>query len=168
MPATVMRIINNLFIISVVLVCLYSCDKQRVYDEYKSFDGSWHKDSIASFEFEQQDTITPYNLFITVRNNSKYPYSNLFLIVEMQQPESNIIKVDTLEYEMANPDGTLMGEGFASVKESKLWYKEKVKFPVPGSYKINIQQAMREQGKVPGIKQLEGITEVGFRIETIE
>ncbi len=27
---------------------------------------------------------------------------------------------------MAQPDGTLLGEGFSDVKESKLWYLEKL------------------------------------------
>jgi hypothetical protein len=34
-----------------------------------------------------------------------------------------------------------------------------------GKYKVHIKQAVRENGKVPGVNTLEGITEVGFRIE---
>ena len=35
-------------------------------------------------------------------------------------------------------------------------------------YKVNIKQAVRQTGKVNGIAKLEGITDVGFRIEKIE
>jgi gliding motility-associated lipoprotein GldH len=139
-----------------------------VFDEYKPLNGKWHKDSIVSFEFEQQDTVSKYNLFVNIRNNNDYPYSNLFLIVQMQQPGTKITKVDTLEYQMANPDGTLMGQGFTDVKESKLWYKEDVSFPKPGKYIISIRQAMRQSGKVMGVEELEGVTEVGLRIENKE
>ena len=37
-----------------------------------------------------------------------------------------------------------------------------------GKYKVYIKQAVRETGKVPGVEQLEGITDVGFRIENKE
>jgi hypothetical protein len=34
-----------------------------------------------------------------------------------------------------------------------------------GQYKVNIKQAVRENGKIPGVTSLEGITDVGLRIE---
>ena len=67
---------------------------------------------------------------------------------------------------MANPDGSLLGDGFTDLKESKLVYKDKVRFK--GKYKVHIKQAVRENGKVPGVNALEGITDVGFRIEKID
>jgi gliding motility-associated lipoprotein GldH len=151
-----------------LLFLLCSCDKKRVFDEYKSFNGKWNKDSIVAFEFDQKDTVSTYNLFLNIRDNNSYPYSNLFLIVHMQEPGTKLTKVDTLEYQMANPDGTLMGDGFSDVKESKLWYKEKMHFPKAGKYKVSIQQAVRKSGDVPGVEELPGITDVGFRIETTE
>ncbi|WP_159801261.1 gliding motility lipoprotein GldH [Flavobacterium sp. MK4S-17] len=160
--------LKSSFWFPVLVLCLCSCDKNRVFDEYKPLNGKWHKDSIVSFEFEQQDTVSKYNLFVNIRNNNDYPYSNLFLIVQMQQPGTKITKVDTLEYQMANPDGTLMGQGFTDVKESKLWYKEDVSFPKRGKYIISIRQAMRQSGKVMGVEELEGVTEVGLRIENKE
>ena len=68
---------------------------------------------------------------------------------------------------MANPDGTLLGEGFSDIKESKLVYKLNESFNVSGLYKVKIQQAVRETGKIEGDKQLKGITDVGFRIESL-
>ena len=112
------------------------------------------------------DTKKQYNLFLNIRGNNDYPYNNLFLIVAMEQPDKKTL-VDTLEYQMANPDGSLLGEGFTDVKESKLVYKERMKFK-KGNYKIHIRHAVRQTGKVAGVAKLDGITEVGFRIEKIE
>jgi len=67
---------------------------------------------------------------------------------------------------MANPDGSLLGEGFTDIKESKLFYKDKIK--LNGISKVHIKQAVRENGKIPGVAELEGITDVGFRIEKID
>lgn len=159
---------RNSLLLLALLALLCSCDKKRVFDEYKSLDGKWHKDSIVSFEIDQKDTLSKYNIFVNIRNNNSYPYSNLFLIVHMEQPDTKLTKADTLEYQMAHPDGSLMGEGFTDVKESRLWYKENVTFPKAGKYIFRIQHAMRQTGKVAGVEELDGVTDVGLRIETTE
>ena len=127
-------------------------------------EAGWSKDSVVAFEFETKDLKQAHNLYVNIRNNYDYKYSNLFLIVSMEQP-TGITKVDTLQYQMANPDGTLLGSGFTDMKDNKLFYKENYKFPTVGKYKIRIQQAVRKTGKILGDKTLEGITAVGFRLE---
>ncbi|WP_413999805.1 gliding motility lipoprotein GldH [Flavobacterium sp. W1B] len=156
-----MRIKNSVFLLLIVIL-FSSCDEKRVFDEYKSVGSAWHKDSIVSFNLPELDSTKRYNLFINIRGNNNYQFNNLFLIVTLEKP-NGYTKVDTLEYQMASPDGTLLGDGFTDIKESKLFYKENVKFR--GKYKVNIKQAVRETGKVPGVERLEGITEVGLRIE---
>jgi hypothetical protein len=49
-----------------------------------------------------------------------------------------------------------------------LYYKENVKFKASENNKIHIKHAVRQTGKIVGVQDLEGITEVGFRIESIE
>ncbi|MFD2517424.1 gliding motility lipoprotein GldH [Salinimicrobium flavum] len=152
------------FFIFLSLLLLVSCDKTRVYDEYQSLPNTWHKDSVVGFKLEAPDTLKNYNLFINLRNNSDYKYSNLFLITEINFPYGKVIS-DTLQYEMAKPSGEWLGTGFGEVKENKLWYKENFRFPEAGEYTVNIQQAMRKRDSITGIESLEGVTEVGFRIE---
>jgi len=149
-------------ILILVAILLFSCDKKRVFDEYKSVGSAWHKDSIITFDLPVLDSTKRYDLFVNLRDNNNYPFNNLFLIVAIEMP-NGFTKVDTLEYQMANPDGTLLGNGFTDIKESKLYLKEGVKFR--GKYKVHIKQAVRESGKIPGVQELEGITDVGFRIE---
>ena len=159
-----MRIKNSVLLLIVVFL-FFSCDKKRVFDEYKSVGNTWNKDSIVTFELPVLDSTKNYNLFVNLRANNSYPFNNLFLIVAMERP-NGFTKVDTLEYQMANSDGTLLGNGFSDLKESKLFFKEKIN--LKGKYKVHIKQAVRENGKVPGVEALDGITEVGFRIEKID
>jgi len=154
--------IKNSGILLLAAILLFSCDKKRVFDEYKSVGSAWHKDSIVTFDLPVLDSTKKYNLFVNLRDNNNYPFNNLFLIVALEMP-NGFTKVDTLEYQMANPDGTLLGNGFSDIKESKLFYKEDVKFR--GKYKVHIKQAVRQSGKIPGVQELDGITDVGFRIE---
>ncbi|WP_423779063.1 gliding motility lipoprotein GldH [Bizionia echini] len=153
-----------LYLIALIVLVLISCDSNRVYDTYKSVPNQWHKDSVVQFKFQAPDSTNTYNLFVNLRNNNNYPFNNLYLIVEMDFPNGRVIK-DTLQYKMAKPNGELLGTGFTDIKESKLWYKEGVVFSESGEYQIKIQQAMRENGKVNGVINLKGITDVGFRIE---
>ncbi len=154
---------NLLFFIALMSV-LVSCDSNRVFDKYKSVPDQWHKDSIITFNISPPDSTSKHNLFVNLRNTSDYKFSNLFLIVEMNFPNGKVLK-DTLEYQMAKPNGEFLGEGFSDLKENKLWYKEGVVFNETGEYKVNIQHAMRINGEVNGVENLEGITDIGFRIE---
>lgn len=158
--------LKNSLLFFVAAMMLISCDKTRVFDEYKSVGKAWHKDSIVSFDLPKIDTTKYYNLYLNIRDNDNYPFNNLFVIVSLEHP-GGLTKVDTLEYQMANADGSLLGDGFTDVKESKLYYKERMKFK-SGIYKVNIRQATRKTGKVTGVQKLEGITDVGFRIEKLE
>lgn len=156
-----MKTKNSLLAI-IVVIFLVSCDKKRFFDDYKSVGTAWHKDSIVSFDLPELETEKKYNLFLTLRDNNSYPFNNIFLIVSLENP-TGFTKVDTLQYQMTNPDGSLMGDGFTDIKENKLFYKENVSFK--GKYKVHIKQAIRENGKISGVNELDGVTEVGFRIE---
>ncbi len=158
--------LRNSFFFSLVILAAFSCDKKRVFDEYQSVGKGWHKDSIVSFELPGFEAKKQYNLFLNIRDNNDYPFNNLFVIVSLEMPNKKTV-VDTLEYQMANPDGSLLGEGFTDVKDNKLIYKERMTFG-PGKHKIQIKQAVRQTGKVDGVQVLNGITDVGLRIEKIE
>jgi gliding motility-associated lipoprotein GldH len=149
----------------VILILLFvSCDSRTILGDTESLPGVWNKDTEVIFDLPQMDSLKKYNVFLHVRNSNEYKYNNLFLIVSMKFPHGKTI-IDTLEYRMANPDGTWLGEGIGSIKENKLWYKEKVSFFEEGTYTITIAQAVRNNGDVDGVSNLEGITDVGFSVE---
>src|SRR5690606_18708147 len=143
---------------------LFSCGEKPVFTTYKSVGKSWHKDSIVSFDFEVQDTLQPYNLFLNLRANNDYPFSNIFIIASIESP-SQQTKVDTLEYIMAAPGGKMLGNGFSDIKESKLWFKENYRFSENGKHIIRIGQALRKRSEVEGLEKLEGVSDVGLSIE---
>lgn len=146
------------------LMGMVSCDENFVVSEYKATDqGAWDKSNIIEFTFADIDTVQSHNMFINVRNDGTFPYSNLFLIAELNFPSGETVK-DTLEYEMALPDGRWLGTGQGSIKENKLWYKEGIVFPSFGVYTLRLSHAMRKNGSVEGIAVLPGITDVGFEI----
>ena len=157
--------INSIVIILLAAFTMISCDSNRVYDEYIALpDNSWNNNNTITFRFPVKDSINRKNLFINLRNNNEYNYSNLFLITQINFPDGQIV-VDTLEYDMADVTGKFLGEGFSSIKENKLFYKENIIFPNTGEYTFKVKQAMRKNGEINAIENLKGISHVGFRIE---
>ncbi|WP_419213290.1 gliding motility lipoprotein GldH [Maribacter sp. X9] len=155
---------RSLFCSLMIALSLVSCDTNVIMSEYRTLGkGVWNKDEVLEFTFNEMDTVQKYDVFINVRNDNTFPYSNLFIIAALTSPEGEVVK-DTLEYTMAMPDGTWLGKGSGSIKENKLWYKENIVFPSPGVYTIEVSHAMRKNGTVSGIVGLEGITDVGIEI----
>ncbi len=156
---------RNIIISFVVIITINSCTKNMIFDQYQSIENAeWHKDSIINFKINSIDTLSKNNIYISLRNNKDYEFSNLFLIVGIKFPDNYQI-VDTLEYEMTTPDGNFLGTGITDVKENKLEYKTNVVFPIKGEYTIHIQHAMRKTRNVEGIIFLNGISDVGLQIE---
>lgn len=130
----------------------------------KSVPGAWYNSEEIVFDIPQLDSLQTYNMYLHLRNSNEYPFNNIYLIVDMNFPQGKTV-TDTLEYRMAAPDGTWLGQGIGSVKESKLWYKQGVRFFEEGVYTLSISQAVRNNGEVGGVSELKGITEVGYSIE---
>jgi len=155
---------RNLLVLFIAIITLVACDSKHVHDEYKTISRAWKKGDVVPFSFKAPDTVNTYNLFLNIRNNNEYEFSNLFLIVGLNSPEGNKT-IDTLEYEMTTPRGEWLGTGFSEMKENKLWFKERFQFTENGEYTLGIEHAIRKNGDTRGIVELKGITEVGFRIE---
>ncbi len=166
-----LKITNRSSVIGVLFIVTFlftSCDKKRIFDEYLPISNQkWSKHNTLQFAFTATDTLQKHNLFINVRNNKDYPFSNLFLIAQMNFPDGNVI-TDTLEYDMADGAGRFLGDGTLDIKDNKLFYKEKIIFPAKGTYTFKVRQSMRKNGNIDGIEELEGLTHVGFRIEKTE
>ena len=147
-----------------LLLIFVSCDSKMVMGEMRDLPGYWDKNDELAFQFPQLDSLKKYDLFLHLRHTNDYPYNNIFLIASIEFPHGKTI-IDTLEYRMANADGTWLGTGIGTVKESKLLYRENVSFFEEGTYRLTLSQAVRNNGAVHGVTQLEGITEVGFSVQ---
>lgn len=152
------------FVALSTVMAFTACTTTDFFNEYKSLPDGWKKNEPTVFDFESLDTITKHDAYINIRTKSDYPYSNLFLIVKMFPPEG-VATVDTLQYQMANADGTMLGTGFTDVKEHKLIWRKKVVFKKQGVYKIEVEHAMRKVNEVKGDAVLNGITEIGLQVQ---
>ncbi|MDG1270673.1 MAG: gliding motility lipoprotein GldH [Ulvibacter sp.] len=158
----------NYFFASLFSLLLIACGQSGdTADTIAINSEGWQVKDPAIFELPRLDSLATYNAYITVRNNNKYPFSNLFLIVSLQHPYGKTA-VDTLEYKMARPDGSWLGAGIGNVKENKLFFKQNLIFNEAGNYTLHISHAVRNNGEPQGVSKLEGITDIGYSLETVK
>jgi gliding motility-associated lipoprotein GldH len=148
-------------LIVLITFSFFSCGQDEIFDNYKTIPNQWDKDSLIVFEVDLKSS--SYNTFINVRTDQSYRFNNLFLIVTVQDSVKTIMK-DTLEYKMANSNGKLLGKKFLNTFQNKLVHKESAKFE-SGKYLFTIQHAMRKINQINGLKLLDGIINIGYRIE---
>jgi gliding motility-associated lipoprotein GldH len=156
---------ENKFKLAILLalfsIILISCDSNRVFQEYKKIDKYvWDSKDIVEFEFEIEDTLSVHNMYIFIRHSGNYPFNNLWLFVTSTAPNGTTA-VDTVQMIFADKTGKWLGDGSGDLWDNKYLWKQFVKFPMQGKYKVQYQHGMR-------LDHLPGILDAGFRIETTE
>jgi len=119
--------------------------------------GIWPANHFYSFEVPVNDTAGTYNIYLQVRNDGRYEYSNLWLFIRTNSPAGAILR-DTLECRLADEQGRWQGKGSGGKFSLEIPIRYRVKFPVSGVYLFEIDQGMRNT-------ELSYITDLGLRIE---
>lgn len=132
------------------------------YRSYTSFNAAWPNNSPAEFTLANLEG--NYDVFIHLRNDNNYPFSNIFIIAEWEA-DAVLQSTDTLEYQMSSPEGKWLGTGFTEVKESKLYWKQRQRLYDSVRYTVRLRHALREIGQAQGIEELTGILAVGIAAE---
>lgn len=154
------RIVPLLLLVIAIGLGFTSCDKTVVFDKYKAIPKTgWIKDSIVVFDIPIEDTLQSHNLLINIRNETSYNFSNLWLFIEILQPDGKML-TDTFEIVLADPSGKWLGDGIGGLKTREAVFRRNVTLPVSGNYMVKLQHGMRED-------VLKGIHDVGFRIEKV-
>lgn len=154
------------FNLVILLLCAACGGKDPQFREDQNTPNGWRLDQPAVFTI-QEDITSPVDLYIHLRNDQTYPFSNIFLVATVKSKDS-LIESDTLEYAMAKSNGEWLGTGFSSVKESKLWWKQNWQTQLTSPITIEIAQANRVSGREKAAAQLAGIVSVGLSINARE
>jgi len=149
---------KNIWVLTILFFILVSCDSRRVFEENIAIEnGKWNANKKMCFEVPILDTSSAYNVYINIRNEMDYPYSNLYLFLKTKFPDGRIA-MDTLECLLADLDGRWLGSGIGSVKFNQFLLQKGVYFREKGRYRFEVEQAMR-------VGELKGIKDIGLRIE---
>ena len=153
-----LSILTYLFLTGMLSFLFISCNQNRFVEvSTKIDDGIWTSDNIVTFSVVITDTVAVYDMYLDVRNDISYPYSNLYLFLKTEFPTGQVTQ-DTIECMLAGFDGKWLGSGMGSVRFNRFLFQEGISFRTAGSYRFELEQAMR-------VDELKGIRDIGIRID---
>lgn len=141
---------------------LVSCAQFDTFEQNIQIkEHAWTYSLQPEVQFNITDTTSFYNVFITLRHTDAYAYKNLWLYVLTQQPGDSSFRKDRFELTLQQPDGKWIGTGFNDIWEIRHPLFTNIRFTKSGSYKIRLQQNMRDN-------PLLHIMNAGIRIEKVK
>ena len=146
-------------ILAVISLC--ACDADKIYENNVAIPSEgWRRAELARFEVDIADTVSLCNVYINVRNNSKYKHSVLWLFVDVHSP-LGATERDTVKITLADHRGKWLGHGLGSKFDTRLLFRKNIRFPSSGKYVFEYEQATRDEPLI-------GIDDVGLRIEKVK
>jgi gliding motility-associated lipoprotein GldH len=153
-------ILKSIFILC-CLVSVMACNNNTILDKmYETPKPSWTSKQIIPFEATITDTTAFYDVYFSLRNTTDYPYSNAFFLINTKFP-TNEKYTDTIECVLADPTGKWLGSGLGRYRTRVFLMKNRIKFPLAGTYNFGVKHAMRTDS-------LKEISEVGMRIVKLD
>ena len=84
---------RKFFWVVAIAILAVGCDTDVVFEQNQEIeDGVWNHEDGVDFEFYIEDTVSLHNFLINLRNGSAYPYSNIYMFVEMDFPNGKPIR----------------------------------------------------------------------------
>ncbi len=121
-----------------LVVGFVSCQNDNIKEVYHSFNNNtWNTDSIVSFDFDNIDTTSSYDLYLMVRHKTSFKFQNIFLFTNFENQK------DTLEVFLSEKSGKWLGKGFGETKELKIKIKKNINFKQNKDQRFSVEQAMR-------------------------
>jgi len=146
-----LRLLSSIFCSTGLMVCI-GCGPGPVSSDAVDLDPSgWNALDTAVMEFEVEHADHRHDLQFGLRHGEEYPFSNLYLFVQLEYPNGRMLS-DTLECLLAAPDGRWHGEGRRWI-DHRIGYKRGVAFPLEGDYTLKVVHAMRRD-PLPGMAEL--------------
>jgi gliding motility-associated lipoprotein GldH len=138
------KILKLFSVVLVASVLLSACSSNTLHSESIPIAGrAWKQGVKTEFKVPIKDTAQLYDVVLTVRTTSDYPYSNLWMYLTVDGPLGKS-KRFPLEIITADVKGQWMGEKSGStVAFSKVITHDR--FPKNGTYRFSFEQASTDK-----------------------
>lgn len=138
-------------------VITISCHRNTIFsDNYRIEERQWSMYDPASYTCTIDDTVSTFNIDLSVRTSTDYPYRNMYLFISTTFPSGTTV-TDTLHTMITDEKGKWLGRGAGDLRELTIPYKSNVYFPEMGEYHIKIIHGMRDT-------MLKGVYDMGLKI----
>ncbi len=143
------------FLMNLLLVT--ACTTIDVFEKQHAFQTQkWSAKDEPTFSFQIKDTNSLYNIFFVMRHTDAYGFQNIWMNVDMTQPNGKQIK-QQVNVQIANAKNWL-GTGMDDIFDLR---KQLIDRPLrlqAGKYTVKLQNIMRED-------PLPEVLSVGIRVE---
>ncbi len=147
----------RLIVLLWMAMAVTSCTKNDRYEKSQNFHSEvWRYADTAKFEVKVMDSTARYNIYLTLRRNVNYPYSNIWVNMGTLMPDSLQRTYSDLELTLEEKNGKPTGNRVGNNIEHLFIIQKGVKMHT-GIYSFWITQKMRED-------KLRGILNVGIRV----
>jgi gliding motility-associated lipoprotein GldH len=147
----------------ILVLQITGCETISLYERVTSIPGhKWASSYKPEFRFNITDTVSPYEIYITLRHNEKYAFNNIWLKLSTRFPGDTAIRSASYELPLANNEGWI-GKEKAMDDLYDHWIlitprNQPLNFPRSGEYIFTLEHIMRQD-------PLENVLNVGLRIE---
>jgi gliding motility-associated lipoprotein GldH len=138
-----MKIKTRLFFGFFTLLFLFTaCDSGQVYKEYESLKNhEWKRDHTIVFDVQIDDIKSNYDVYLSIRHTTYYPYANLLVNITSYDPSDNMRTKD-FEFYLRSPDGQFKAEGAGDLWDIDFLLFEDISFPEEGVYSYHVSNYM--------------------------
>ncbi|MCH7398258.1 gliding motility lipoprotein GldH [Belliella sp. DSM 107340] len=148
-----MNKIGGLFLIPFILILVFSCNSDRVFEDYKGMETqSWHIADTVAFDLPQSDEAL--SSLIGIKYNVDYQFRNLYVKYFLSDSlgnkfESQLLNVSLFDSKEGRPTGAGFGSSYTRFDTLPLQSNNRFS-------KIEFVQYMR-------VEELKGIEAIGFK-----
>lgn len=147
------------FILAASLSCLlYACTTIDLYEKTVTIpQHAWKSNFKPSFDFTIKDTTSLYRIFLVLRHNEKYSFSNIYLNLYVKGPgQDSTLKIQK-DLTLATNEKGWLGTGMDDIYEHRIELAEKQSLKA-GTYTFTLEEIMRED-------PLQNVLNAGIRLE---
>lgn len=147
--------------IALLLLQFYACTTVDVFEKNIAIpDKSWDRSFKPAVNFSITDTISLYNIYVTLRHTHAYSYNNIWLNLSYQLPGDSA-KQQRVDILLADNQKGWLGTGMDDIYTT--WRQvnaQPVQFKKQGEVNFTIEQIMRDN-------PLKNVMNAGIRVEKV-
>lgn len=146
-------------ILPVLLLAIAGCIRINQFEKNIQIpQQQWSSSFSPEIQFDITDTLSLYNVFVTLRHTDAYLYRNIWLDIATRQPGDTTYQKGRFELTLQQSDGKWLGTGYGDIWEVRYPLFRRIHFRKEGQYHIILRQIMRDD-------PLKHIMNAGIRIE---
>ena len=139
------------FLLTGLLLLALACTPGNTYHKVADIPSfSWSRDHAIDFELRLKDTTAAYDLFVIIRHNSDYPFSNIWLELQTFFPDGDTATLRKQIMLADNDELRWKGDCMGDICVVKVPLLSSGHFSRKGDYRFRIAHIMRSN-PLPGI-----------------